>query len=91
MIRAAAALGIILAIAAAPAAAPAAAADPGIGGIGGIGGNPGGGNGPNLNPDVNVSAGASLLFMCPGVGAAANVIGGGGGYCDWGFSAEGHY
>jgi hypothetical protein len=28
---------------------------------------------------------ASALFLCPGVGTATNVLGGGGGYCDFDF------
>jgi hypothetical protein len=66
--------------------APDATADPGPGDPGsGVGG------GGRLNPDINLNAGSSLLFMCPGRGSAANILGGGGGYCDWGFSAQGHY
>jgi hypothetical protein len=47
---------------------------------GGIAGEPGIGGGPNLSPVA-----ASALFLCPGVGIAVNVLGGGGGYCDFDF------
>jgi hypothetical protein len=62
-----------------------AAPDPGPGGSdgpggGGIAGEPGVGGGPNLSPVA-----ASALFLCPGVGKATNVLGGGGGYCDFDF------
>lgn len=53
-----------------------------------LGGEPGGGGGPNL---PNISPGAlAALFLCPGVGMAVNVLGGGGGYCDYSFTREGH-
>lgn len=63
--------------------APVAAADPGgpAGvGQGGIGGEPGIAGGPNLSPVAS-----SALFLCPGDGNAWNVLGGGGGYCDFDF------
>jgi len=56
-----------------------------IGGAPGIGQGPGlgapglGGGGPGLSPA------AATIFLCPGVGGAANIIGAGGGYCDFDF------
>lgn len=70
---------------------PKAQADPApalpgpVGGNVGIGQAPGlgapglGGGGPGLSPS------AATIFLCPGVGGAANVVGAGGGYCDWNF------
>jgi hypothetical protein len=79
---------------------PDANADDGVGiinpiapGTGGLGPttptNPllgGGAEGPGAFSGPNISPGAlSALFLCPGVGVAVNVIGGGGGYCDYDF------
>ena len=48
-------------------------------------GSPGGPNlGGQLSPDAQLSPGEAV-FLCPGVGAAANVLGAGGGYCDFNF------
>lgn len=47
---------------------------------GGIAGEPGIGGGPNLSPIAG-----SALFLCPGVGMAVNILGAGGGYCDFEF------
>jgi hypothetical protein len=63
---------------------------PGTGGLGPTTpANPligGGAEGPGAFSGPNISPGAlSALFLCPGVGVAVNVIGGGGGYCDYDF------
>lgn len=68
---------------------------PGIAGGGGpLGGgqNGAGLGGPLAVPAIpQLSPAAAGLFLCPGVGAAANVVGGvGGGYCDFAFGQEGH-
>jgi hypothetical protein len=61
--------------------APTASGDPGGSGNG-LGGEPG--ISPGLTP------GAAALLLCPGVGTAVNVLGAGGGYCDFNFTIEGH-
>lgn len=38
-----------------------------------------------LNPNVNGPSGSGVLVLCPGVGAGVNVLGFGGGYCDYDF------
>jgi hypothetical protein len=47
----------------------------GLGDVGGLG-SPGG---------VNFAPGNAALFMCPGIGGSAAVLGFGGGYCDFNF------
>jgi hypothetical protein len=62
-----------------PIPGPGGGIDP-VGGSVGVG-QPGlGGGGPGLSPA------AATIFLCPGRGGAASVIGGGGGYCDWNFT-----
>jgi hypothetical protein len=84
-----------IAVALIPAAiwwAAAAAADPGPGAPAiPFGGSPGIGQAPGLGAPGLGGGGAELspaeatIFLCPGVGGAASVLGFGGGYCDWGF------
>lgn len=38
----------------------------------------------------SLGADESLLYLCPGVGTGVNVIGAGGGYCDFEFESTGH-
>ena len=52
----------------------------------GVGGGIPGAGAPASQSGNELSPGAgSLLFLCPGVGAAVNVLGSGGGYCDFDF------
>src|SRR6516165_10000194 len=71
-----------------PIPGPGGGIDP-VGGSVGIGAPGLGGGGPGLSPA------AATIFLCPGRGAAASVVGGGGGYCDWNFQvvpfSNGHY
>ena len=62
-------------------------ADPSApGGSVGVGGGVPGAGSPSSQSGNELSPGAgSLLFLCPGVGAAVNVLGNGGGYCDFDF------
>ncbi|HEY1412181.1 MAG TPA: hypothetical protein VGF36_08570, partial [Rhodopila sp.] len=67
-----------------------AGADPGPG-VPGVpalpfGGGPGIGTGPGIDSrQANLTPAAATIFLCPGVGGAANVLGFGGGYCDFDF------
>jgi hypothetical protein len=63
-------------------AAGSARADTGAGG-GGIGNN------NDIDFDASLPGGGTVLILCPGVGAGANIIGASGGYCDYGFSPGG--
>lgn len=61
-----------------------------------FGGEPGIGTGPGIDStSPNLSPAAATIFLCPGIGGAANVFGGGGGYCDFNFQpvrlSEHHY
>lgn len=50
------------------------------GGVPGVPGPPGSQSSNELSPGTGTA-----IFLCPGVGAAANVVGMGGGYCDFDF------
>jgi hypothetical protein len=63
--------------------APAPLPSPGGGGVNAPGINAGGG-GINV-PSPQLAPADAALFLCPGVGAAGNALGGGGGYCDFDF------
>jgi hypothetical protein len=72
---------------------PNANADPGVPAPlpspgGGIGGGPGalGPGGPGGLGSANLAPGSASIFLCAGQGGAANVLGLGGGYCDFNFS-----
>jgi hypothetical protein len=51
-------------------------AEPGDGGPGIVGNGPGLPGGPS---------GGTVLVLCPGLGGGVNILGGGGGWCDYGF------
>jgi hypothetical protein len=65
---------------------PAPPIDPGYGNSSPIGGNVELGGAPGVFSGPNISPGSlSAVFLCPGVGIAVNVLGGGGGYCNFNF------
>jgi len=77
-----AATALLLALCFALAWPACARADDGVGG--GI--NPIGGNGGrDINLDIGLPGGGTVLILCPGWGMGANILGAGGGFCDFGF------
>jgi hypothetical protein len=43
----------------------------------------------DINMDIGLPGGGTVLILCPGVGGGVNVLGAGGGWCDYGFSPGG--